>query len=71
MTTFSLPDTTTPAEAGREFWRAVLLAGGPTAIPRWTLDPVSGVGEHEALIRVRHALAVRRFAGQDAHVVLR
>ena len=26
-------------ETGREFWRAVLLAGGATAIPRWTLDP--------------------------------
>ena len=31
-----------------EFWRDVLLAGGFTAIPRWTRDPVPGVAEHEA-----------------------
>ncbi|MFI5632617.1 amino acid adenylation domain-containing protein [Streptomyces sp. NPDC051664] len=37
-------------QADREFWRTVLLAGGSTAVPRWTLDPVTGVGEHEATI---------------------
>jgi hypothetical protein len=36
-------------ETGREFWRAVLLAGGATAIPRWTLDPAPGVAEHPIL----------------------
>ena len=40
----------TAAEADREFWRGVLAAGGFTAIPRWTLDPVPGVGEHEATV---------------------
>lgn len=35
------------AEAGRDHWRTVLLAGGATEIPRWTLDPEPGVGEHE------------------------
>src|SRR2546427_1717193 len=44
------PDTVTAAERGREFWRGVLLAGGFTALPRWTLEPVPGVGEHEARI---------------------
>src|SRR5438309_7521729 len=44
------PDTVTAAERGREFWRGVLLAGGFTALPRWTLEPVAGVGEHEARI---------------------
>src|SRR5207249_10011656 len=48
---------TTRAEHGREFWRRVLLAGGVTAIPRWTAEPAlrpehgrraRGVGEHEA-----------------------
>ncbi|MEV7234974.1 amino acid adenylation domain-containing protein [Streptomyces sp. NPDC051020] len=34
----------------REFWRAVLVTGGFTAIPRWTLNPVTGVGEHEATV---------------------
>src|SRR2546426_2019957 len=43
-------DTVTAAERGREFWRGVLLAGGFTAVPRWTLDPVPGIAEHEAKI---------------------
>nr|APD71653.1 non-ribosomal peptide synthetase 6 [Streptomyces sp.] len=37
-------------EADREFWRGVLVAGGFTAIPRWTLNPLTGVDEHEATI---------------------
>jgi amino acid adenylation domain-containing protein len=37
-------------KAGREFWRGVLLAGGFTAIPRWTKHPVPGVGAHEVRI---------------------
>ncbi|MGQ0717595.1 MAG: non-ribosomal peptide synthetase [Pseudonocardiales bacterium] len=40
----------TQAEAGREFWRGVLVAGGFSAIPRWTRDPVPGVVEHAAPI---------------------
>ncbi len=60
-------DTVTTAERGREFWRGVLLAGGFTALPRWTLDSVPGAGEHEvripdelvsALRHVAHELAV-------------
>ena len=43
MTAIGLNETTTTGDAGREFWRRVLLAGGFTAIPRWTLDPVVGV----------------------------
>ena len=34
-----------PAKAGQEYWRRVLAAGGSTVISRWTLDPVTGVGE--------------------------
>jgi hypothetical protein len=37
-------------ETGREFWRAVLLADGATAIPRWTHDPAPGVAEHVATV---------------------
>ena len=33
-----------------DFWRGALLAGGLTSIPRWTLDPVPGIGTHEAAI---------------------
>ena len=49
-------------ETGREFWRAVLLAGGATAIPRWTLDPAPGVAEHVADPDDDLAAAVRRLA---------
>ena len=48
MTTISLPEAT--VDSAREFWRGVLLAGGFTAIPRWTLDPVPGVAAYEAMI---------------------
>ncbi len=61
MTTMSLPDTfVARAEADREFWRGVLLDGGFTAIPRWTVDPVPGVGTHEAMIPGDLVAALRR-----------
>src|SRR5438093_9393196 len=60
------PDTVTAAERGREFWRGVLLAGGFTAIPRWTLDPVPGVAEHEAKICNEVVAALRRLADEVA-----
>jgi amino acid adenylation domain-containing protein len=56
-------DTTT-AERGREFWRGVLLAGGFTPLPRWTLEPVPGVGEHEARIPDELVTALRRLANE-------
>src|SRR5436309_10920608 len=59
-------DTVTAAERGREFWRGVLLAGGFTALPRWTLEPVPGVGEHEARIPDELVTALRRLANELA-----
>src|SRR2546427_8468419 len=59
-------DTVTPAERGREFWRGVLLAGGFTALPRWTREPVPGVGEHEARIPDELVTALRRLANELA-----
>src|SRR2546426_4385372 len=59
-------DTVTAAERGREFWRGVLLAGGFTAVPRWTLDPVPGIAEHEAKICNEVVAALRRLAGEVA-----
>jgi amino acid adenylation domain-containing protein len=53
---------TTQAEGAREFWRRVLLAGGLTPIPRWTLHPVAGVGEHEATIPEDLVAVLRRLA---------
>ena len=32
----------TQTDLDREYWRQVLLAGGSTAIPQWTTDPVDG-----------------------------
>src|SRR2546427_10975264 len=68
MTNISLRgrDTVTTAERGREFWRSVLLAGGFTALPRWTLEPVPGVGEHEATIPDEVVAALRRLADELA-----
>jgi amino acid adenylation domain-containing protein len=51
-----------PVEAGREFWRGVLVAGGFTAIPRWTHDPVGGIAEHKATIPDDVAGSLRRLA---------
>src|SRR3989454_765652 len=60
------PDTVTAAESGREFWRGVLLAGGFIALPRWTLEPVPGVGEHEVRIPDELMATVRRLAEELA-----
>jgi amino acid adenylation domain-containing protein len=51
-------------EPGREFWRTVLLAGGATAIPRWTLDPAPGVAEHVATLDDDLAAGVHRLAAE-------
>src|SRR5438034_9149613 len=59
-------DTVTAAERGRDFWRGVLLAGGFTALPRWTLGPVVGVGEHELRIPDELVAALRRLANELA-----
>ncbi|MFG2134299.1 amino acid adenylation domain-containing protein [Streptomyces sp. NPDC048751] len=56
----------TSVEAGREFWRDVLTAGGSTALPRWTLDPVSGIAEHEALLPEDLVAAVSRLSDDAA-----
>ncbi len=59
-------DTVSTAARGREFWRGALLAGGFTAVPRWTLDPVPGVAEHEAKICNEVVAALRRLADELA-----
>jgi amino acid adenylation domain-containing protein len=66
MGNLSLRSTVSTAERGREFWRDVLLAGGFTALPRWTLDPVAGVGEHEARIPDELVEALHRLANELA-----
>src|SRR6266576_4632193 len=66
MSSISPHETVTTAERGREFWRGTLLAGGFTALPRWTLDPVPGVGEHEARIPDELVAALRQLADELA-----
>ena len=58
--------TLTTAEGGREFWRGVLLTGGSTALPRWTLEPVPGVADHERRIPEDLVAALRSLADQLA-----
>jgi amino acid adenylation domain-containing protein len=44
-----VPAAVDPA-ASQRFWRGALVAGGFTAIPRWSHDPDTGTAEHEAKI---------------------
>jgi amino acid adenylation domain-containing protein len=55
-----------PAETGREYWRGVLVAGGFTAIPRWTRETATGVAEHRTTIGDDLAAALRRLADELA-----
>jgi amino acid adenylation domain-containing protein len=66
MSNITLQKRGTVTERGREFWRGVLLAGGFTPLPRWTLDPVPGVGEHDVTIPDELVAALRRLADQLA-----
>src|SRR5437867_399572 len=59
-------DTVIAAGRGREFWRGVLLAGGFTAVPRWTLHPVAGVADHEAKICNEVVAVLQRLADELA-----
>lgn len=60
-----------PVDRSREFWRATLLTGTFTAIPRWTREQPSpamgaqaGIGEHEARIPDGLVVALRRLANE-------
>jgi non-ribosomal peptide synthetase component F len=49
-------------EVDRDFWRDVLLAGGFTPIPRWSIDPATDTAEHEAKIPDDLIATLRRLA---------
>ena len=51
-------------QTSREYWRGVLVAGGFTAIPRWAVDPVAGVAEHEEMISDDLVATLRRLADE-------
>ena len=63
MSTISSRDT---VERSREFWRRALLAGAFTALPRWTCQPMAGVGEHEVRISDELEAALRALAHELA-----
>ena len=52
------------AEAGKDFWRGALGAGGFTALPRWTRDPGSGVATHGTTIPDDLVTTLRRLGDE-------
>ena len=54
------------SEAGREYWRGVLVAGGFTAIPRWTVDPVRASPSTRRSISDDLVATLRRLADELA-----
>jgi amino acid adenylation domain-containing protein len=56
----------TTADRDREFWRRTLLAGAFTALPRWTCQPMAGVGEHEVRVSDELVAALRELAHELA-----
>jgi amino acid adenylation domain-containing protein len=80
MSSMSPPDTVTAptpprthgaagtpgAERGREFWRGTLLAGTFTAVPRWTREPVAGMGQHEVRFPGELVAPLRRLGDELA-----
>jgi amino acid adenylation domain-containing protein len=56
-TPMPLPDA--QAEGDREFWRGVLIAGGFSAIPRWTEQASAGVSECEAALPLSVVVGLR------------
>ena len=56
------PEPDAPAGGDREFWRDVLLAGGFSAIPRWTQQPSTGMAEYEARVPTSVSAGLRRLA---------
>ena len=57
-------ETGQPIRTGRDFWQEVLLAGGVTSVPRWTLHPVPGVAEHAAEVPADLLAALRQRADE-------
>ncbi|HET9873726.1 MAG TPA: amino acid adenylation domain-containing protein [Propionibacteriaceae bacterium] len=53
---------TAVAEAGQDFWRDVLVTGGRTTLPRWTLQPIMGIAEHDVALPASLLAALHRFA---------
>jgi hypothetical protein len=52
------------AEAGRDFWRSALVAGGFTVVPRWSHVPAMDTEVHDAKIPEDLVATLRRLAGE-------
>ncbi len=48
--------------ARRRYWQAVLESGGFTAVPRWTLHPVTGIATHDVKLSAELATSLRGVA---------
>ncbi|MCX5346323.1 amino acid adenylation domain-containing protein [Streptomyces sp. S1A1-8] len=55
-----------PGRTARAYWRGALTAGGFTPAPRWTLQPVPGVGEYETPVPEDTVTGLRRLAAELA-----
>ena len=64
MSNIGLHDRDMTTATHHEFWRDVLLAGGFTAVPRWTLATAPGVGEHETTISNELVTKLRRLTNE-------
>ncbi|HEY7144935.1 MAG TPA: amino acid adenylation domain-containing protein [Streptosporangiaceae bacterium] len=62
----SVRDPETAAAASREFWHAVLEAGGATTLPRWNANPRPGTAACQADIPRGTVTALRQLADQLA-----
>jgi amino acid adenylation domain-containing protein len=66
MGNLSLHRSVSTTEPDREFWHGVLLAGGFSTIPRWSREPVSGVGECHVRVPDKIVAALERLANDLA-----
>ena len=53
-------------DGDREYWRAVLLAGGATQVPRWTQSHVTGVARHSVAVPHELDSALQRSAAEQS-----
>lgn len=56
----------TQREQSRQYWLNALSAGGSTTIPRWTLNPISAVLEHEEKVSDALASALRALSDEGS-----
>jgi amino acid adenylation domain-containing protein len=71
VTTATPPSTprapgTADVARGREFWRRTMFAGAFTAVPRWTREPIAGMGQYEVRFPGELVAPLRRLTDELA-----